>query len=95
MPEIVIPKHAAGFSLRHNENRTLYRTVAEELDVSASGDYYADDSWAAPGEKQAAIDTNELWTAQWYPDTPVGFIVVHASTLERLVARIREIEAEG
>jgi hypothetical protein len=35
---------------------------------------------------QRAIATDELWTMQWYPETPVGFCVLHASTLAALLA---------
>lgn len=35
-----------------------------------------------PGELEKMLATDELWVVRWYPDTPVGFHQVAASTLE-------------
>lgn len=41
--------------------------------------------WASEGERLRAIQTNSVWTIQWYPNTPVGFNCVGASTLDAAV----------
>lgn len=84
MTEIRWPRHAAELILTHNSHLSNYMTVAEEVD-SEMGLRYDDEDWVAPDEKAKAIATNELWTLQWYPDTPVGFCVVHASTFQALI----------
>jgi hypothetical protein len=38
--------------------------------------------WASEDERLKAIKENSVWTIQWYPDTPVGFCCVGASTFE-------------
>lgn len=38
--------------------------------------------WASEDERQKAIRDNSVWTIQWYPNTPVGFYCVGASTFE-------------
>ena len=53
--------------------------------ASEWGEYRDDDSgidWVSPDEREKAIATNSVWTIQWYPDTPIGFNCVAASTFE-------------
>lgn len=79
MDESAFPGHKCGLYLTHNEHRDLYEPLAEfivDRDIK-----FADDA-----ARQRAIDTDELWTLQWYPDTPVGFYFVAASTLEEVLA---------
>lgn len=38
--------------------------------------------WASDEERRKALSSNSVWTIQWYPDTPVGFCCVGASTFE-------------
>lgn len=38
--------------------------------------------WASEDERMKAIRENSVWTIQWYPETPVGFCCVGASTFE-------------
>lgn len=79
---IKLPEHKCGLYLQHNEHRDLYETAA---------DYIADNDrfqWKDEESKQRAIDTNEIWTLQWYPETPVGFCAAAAPTLEELLAYV-------
>jgi hypothetical protein len=39
-------------------------------------------NWASDADRLNAIETNSVWTIQWYPQTPVGFCCVGASTFE-------------
>lgn len=39
-------------------------------------------TWASEEERLKAIAENSVWTIQWYPDTPIGFHCVAASTFE-------------
>jgi hypothetical protein len=71
-----LPKHIS-LSIQHNPHNAMYASIAEYADQC---DY--DDSWASPESKELAIRAGELWVIQWYPDTPVGFCVVLAHSLE-------------
>jgi len=82
-PQFVVPRHKASFALTHNAHKDYYETVAETLE---NGPYYEGHAWASLEERQRAIDSDSLWTMHWYPETPVGFNVVHASSLEAIMA---------
>jgi hypothetical protein len=79
MDEKQFPAHKCGMYLTHNEHRDLYQS-AEDF-IADRGIEFADDV-----ARQRAIDTGEIWTLQWYPDTPVGFYVVAAPTLAEVLA---------
>lgn len=76
----MLPAHKAGLHLSHNDHLSNYMTV-EENDTSCVGHY----DWVSDEEKQRAYATNEMWVLQWYPDTPVGFCALAASTLHALL----------
>lgn len=78
----VLPSHKASLSIEHNKHLDYYRTAEEEI-LTGSSYYHPDDF--PEGELEKCIATNELWTLHWYPDTPVGFCLIHASTLEALL----------
>jgi hypothetical protein len=69
------PPHKAGMHIQHNPHLSNYETVAEYAGRN-------DDDWASEAEMQRAINTGELWLLQWYPETPVGFCSVVASSLQ-------------
>lgn len=69
------PKHKCGMLIYHNDHKNSYESI-----VDAVEDSFCD--WVSEEEKQKAIETGSIWTVQWYPDTPVGFCVRTASTLE-------------
>lgn len=75
------PEHKCGLYLEHNPNRDYYETVKEWLE-KGNGQLA---EFKSPQSKQRAIDTNEIWILQWYPNTPVGFNCVAASTLEEVL----------
>lgn len=91
MPEIVIPPHKASFSITHNEHKNYYSPISREIEERP--DWYDDESWVSVEEKAKAIATDEVWTAQWYPETPVGSYTLHASTLEALNEGLRQFMA--
>jgi len=76
-----LPKHNCGLYLEHNPHKDCYEDV-ETFTL-------LDDSWVSPEECQKAIISNELWTLQWYPDTPIGFHRVMASTLEAILSAVQ------
>lgn len=82
--------HAASLHLKHNQHKSYYQTVQESVDGEDFG--YTDNCWVSPEQRQKAIDTNECWTLQWYPDTPVGFYVMSAADLDVLLEAARTAE---
>ena len=77
------PRHEASLHLTHNQHKAYYRTVQDEIDDDGHG--YREDDWISSEQRQKAIDTNECWTLQWYPDTPIGSYVLSAADLEPLL----------
>lgn len=48
--------------------------------------------WVSEEERLKAIRENSVWTCQWYPNTPVGFYCLGASSLPALIAALRARE---
>lgn len=70
-----------------------YWTVADgfEHDAGSDSQYFSEDSFVGGAEEKAkCAEANSVWTAHWYPETPVGFDLLHASTFERLMEGLRE-----
>lgn len=82
-----LPRHECELVITHNPHRTDYATVARYLELCDERGHGYDESELAPEDRAAAIEADELWVIQWYPDTPVGSCVVAAATLERALAR--------
>lgn len=85
-----LPRHAAGLLLEHNPHLNVYETVEQFTAGSGiGGPVFDDDDWVSMEEKRRSIETGELWTFQWYPNTPVGFNRLAASTLAALLAGVQ------
>ena len=72
------PNHKCELILRHNTNTGNYETVKELI-------IHTDYDWQSEEHKQRAVDTNEIWELQWYPETPIGFYLIAAPTLNELI----------
>ncbi len=75
------PDHKAALYLTHNDHLNCYATVAKFIEEEDHG--YRD--WVSEEQKQKAIETNDCWFLQWYPDTPVGFCILAAADLDVLL----------
>lgn len=84
------PKHEAALHLTHNEHKSYYMSVQQSIDQDDHG--YTDDCWVSPEQRQKAIDTNECWKLQWYPRTPVGFMLMSAADLDVLLEAAKASE---
>ena len=84
--EAALPRHEASLIIEHQPHKAVYETVEGWIEEPFSY------SWPSEAEKQKAIDTNQVWTLQWYPDTPVGFYCVAAASLEAALKHARAIE---
>jgi len=78
------PTHKTSMTIQHNDHKSVYISVSDWIKEDDMCD------WESEEEKQRAIDSDELWTIQWYPKTPVSFCAVAASTLESALAFINK-----
>lgn len=85
----MLPAHACGLYLEHNAHRDIYKSAAEAVAEDEISD------WASEEAKQRAIATDEIWTLQWYPRTPIGFCKVAAPTLGELLELASREEQDG
>ena len=70
-----LPKHKCGLYLTHNEHRDVYETIEQFYDAD---DFVSEDEWLK------AVAEDSVWCLHWYPDTPVGFHRIYASSLEAI-----------
>lgn len=80
-----LPKGEYGLYLTHNDHKSVYDTLPEWLENCAA--IY---DWADEEAKQRAIETDCIWTLQWYPHSPIGFTAVAAPTLPELLEMVAE-----
>lgn len=80
-----LPTAAAGLYLEHNDHRTIYGNIQDAL---ADLEPY----WVSKEECDKAVKTDSVWTAHWYPDNPVGFQKVAASTLGALLVALENFQ---
>ena len=85
------PRHECSLSLTHNQHKDYYMTVAQAVDERDHG--YGSGTWISEEQKQKAIETNECWTLQWYPQTPVSCFIVTACDLDALMEFVMQQEA--
>ena len=72
-----LPQHIA-MDIAHNQHKIYYETVEEYL---GRHDWAPDE--LSDDDRAAMIAADSVWEIQWYPNTPVGFNIVYAATLER------------
>lgn len=78
---MTLPAHKCGLYLEHN----VYRDYHDPIE-KAVVDEDEHQSWISPDERAASLRTGELWTLQWYPNTPAGFYRVAGASLESVLA---------
>ena len=82
------PKHKAGLTLSHNDHLASYQSVREYTD----SDTGLNPDWVSSYEREKAGAEGSLWIMQWYPETPIGFEMVAASSLAALDRYFEELE---
>lgn len=75
------PEHKASLTLTHNDHKSYYQTVAESIERGDHG--Y--DRWINEEQKKKAVESNDCWMIQWFPDTPVGSCTLAAADLAALL----------
>lgn len=76
-----LPKHKCGLTIQHNEHKNYYECARDYI-YSSNLDNL---DWESQEELDKAINTDEIWTMTWYPETPIGSYSIAASTLESLL----------
>lgn len=82
-----------GFNDLHACNYMTAQQWADEVGEDMAG-YNDLREWVSPEEREKPLATNSVWSVQWYPDTPVGFHVLYASTFAALLTRLTQ-QGEG
>jgi hypothetical protein len=75
----VLPKHVC-MSIEHNPHAGVYRT-AEDWLRDRDNEYEV--GWITADDRLQIVQSGEIWTISWCPDTPVGSCFVAAATLHR------------
>lgn len=79
-----------NWTLFANDHLGFYETAEEN--IAKLHDFF---DFASEEQKQKCIDTNRLYYIQWYPNTPVGFNVYAAPTLEELAEYVLSFKVEA
>jgi hypothetical protein len=79
----IIRSKSGSLTITFNDHEGYYEKPGERV---------SDDEWVSDNEKRKAIETNSVWTLHWYPDTPVGFYTVSASSLESVLAAAESVK---
>lgn len=78
MTELKFPKYKITMHITHNQHKSYYETAQAWADDHNNTMY----EWVPGDSRDRAIATDSIWTVQWYPNTPIGFMAVAAATLE-------------
>jgi hypothetical protein len=79
----------SSLTLSFNErNGPNYETVADIANEESCND------WISEEEKQKAIAANGVWVLHWYPNTPVSFFAIAASSIPPLIEKALQIMSE-
>lgn len=78
-----MPPHKACCTIQHNDHLSNYSTVTQEM--KHNPDWFVG-AWVSDESRDYAIEHNELWSLQWYPESPVGFNNLCAGRWEDIVA---------
>jgi hypothetical protein len=76
-----LPEHKCGLHLSHNEHRDVYETIEQ---------FYNAEDFISTEEWRKAVAEDSVWVLHWYPNTPIGFNRIAASTLEAIEAKLKE-----
>lgn len=75
-----------GFNDLHAPNYDTAQKWSDEVGISEGMQTYNDlRDWVSPEERDRALANNCVWSVQWYPETPVGFHQLYASSFTILI----------
>ena len=78
-----------SLSFGFNEFWTSYETIADAVSDLDGDDFESDE------DRQKCIDTNSLWDARWYDNTPVGCVQRVGSTLEIVIDMLLDYQTRN
>lgn len=72
----------SSLSLEFNPHACNY------IDAVGANKHHAFDhvAWVSDEDRVLALNGNSVWILQWYQDSPVAFMAIAASSLEKLLA---------
>jgi hypothetical protein len=73
-----------SMTVSHNEHKLYYQTAKQFIE---EGDMKS--RFVNAEEIDKAIETDEIWSVQWYPDTPIGSCIFYASSLDIIFEHIQ------
>lgn len=82
---INFPPYEVSCYLEYNEHKSDSRLeyYFRCFDIKVE-DFRSEDDY------NKSVETDELWSLQWYPNTPVGFCKIYGSTSDKISERISE-----
>jgi hypothetical protein len=83
-------KETGALYIDFNEPKLLGSTVYDQLNISSDYDEVVED-FESLEDYQKCIETNVMWSVQWYPNNSVGSYDVYGSTLEKAVLQMFNI----
>ena len=75
------PSHTYGLYLEHNVHRDMEQSLQDWLN-----DIHADGYFASQEALERSLSTDECWSLEWYPETPLDVYRVMAPTLQEVLA---------
>lgn len=93
--EAKLPRHDCSLTLCHNEHRDYYLTCEQAEAEAVARHGPATWSWVSPEQRAKALETNDYWSIQWYPDTPIGSYKVYAADLSALLEYVETLDVRG
>jgi hypothetical protein len=75
----------SSLSLSFNEETGPNYQTVEDYVTTPAPEWVLTPNWVSDQEKWKAAETNSMWTLHWYPDTPIGFCYISASSIEAII----------
>jgi len=85
---LLFPRHKCSLHLTHNQHTAYHQTVAQY--IQDREDRGQEVEWVSETQMRKALDTNEIWELQWYPETPLGSHSLLACDLNELLIAAKE-----
>lgn len=82
------PKHL-HLTIEHNPHKAFYMSAKEYLEEEYK--QITIDEFVSEADMKECKESNDFWTLQWYPDTPVGFCTIYATTLEKCLSFANDV----
>ena len=79
-----------GFNEEHAPNYQTAKEWHDRYGEYGGGDDHGRINWVSEEERRKAIENNSVWSCQWYPNTPVGFCCLGASSLTALIIALEQ-----